>query len=333
LDRDSILRELSENAKRVDSFIFQILEEKRPDELYQASKHLIKAGGKRLRPYLVIKSSELVGGKLEDALPFAAALEILHNFTLIHDDVMDNDDTRRGSPTVHTKWNNPIAICAGDLLFAKAFEAITAHAPVNLDRDRLISSIERIARSTVMICEGQVLDMTFPEHDEVTEEDYLLMVGGKTAALFRACAEGGALIGGGEPGQVNALGEFAWNAGIAFQLIDDVLGAIGDEATLGKPIGSDLREGKKTLIIIHALDKADPDAKMIIKDTLGDEEAEEGEIERVNEILRKTGSIDYVMRKAQEYTGRAKKHLEPFPQMKAKRDLLDLIDLFVGRTF
>lgn len=328
--RELIKDKLTSNAARVDAYIDSVLKPRRPETLYEASRHLISAGGKRLRPFLVVKSCEAVGGDAEEALPFAAALEILHNFTLVHDDVMDNDELRRGAPTVHTKWGVPIAIAAGDLLFAKVYEIMAAQ---KLSSWRLRECIRRATEAAIEICEGQVLDISFPGTAEVTEEDYLFMVGGKTSALFKACAEIGATVGGGSKRRVTALGRFAWDAGIAFQLVDDYLGATADEKTLGKPVGSDLREGKKTLIVIHALSHASAKQRAKIKSVLGSHAAGADDIAEVNAILREIGSIDYCLRKADRYVAKAKARLDAFPDTGAKGDLLELVDYFTKRNY
>ena len=330
---DAIRMKLAESVKPVDAFINEFLKPKQPEVLYDASRHLVIAGGKRLRPFLTNKSCEIVGGDPRNAIPFAAALEIIHNFTLIHDDVMDNDSMRRGAPTVHTKWGVPIAIAAGDLLFAKAFEAMTTYAPYGMNAKRVKTCVEIAAKATIEISEGQVLDLSFPNTANVTEDDYFVMVGGKTSALFKACAEIGAIAGGGKTRQVKALGKFAWDAGIAFQLMDDYLGATADEKTLGKPVGSDIREGKKTLIIIHALRKAKPRQRDRILTVLNNHNATKQDIAEVHSLLKDVGSIDYTLRKADRYIATAKKHLSTLPESEAKSDLLALIDYFTDRKY
>jgi geranylgeranyl diphosphate synthase type I len=330
---DAIKRKLFDCAKPVDSFIDEILNPRRPEVLYDASRHLVMAGGKRLRPFLTVKSCEAVGGDATDVIPFAAALEMLHNFTLVHDDVMDNDSMRRGAPTVHMKWGVSMAIAAGDLLFAKVFEAMTTYAPMDLNAKRVKACVERAAKAAIEISEGQVLDISFPSTSDITEEDYITMVGGKTSALFKACAEIGAIVGGGKTRQVKALGKFAWDAGIAFQIMDDYLGATADEKTLGKPVGSDLREGKKTLIILHALRKAKQLQKEKIVDVLGNHSATKQEIEETNQLLREIGSIDYTLKKADRYITTAKKHLDTLHDSPAKYDLSALVDYFTNRQY
>ncbi len=330
---DAIKRKLVESAKPVDAFIDGILTPRRPEILYEASRHLVLAGGKRLRPFLTMKACEAVGGDARDAVPFAAALEILHNFTLVHDDVMDNDSVRRGAPTVHTKWGVPMAICAGDLLFAKVFEAMVNHAPEGMSARRVNICVSKATEATIELCEGQVLDVSFPNTGDVSEEDYIAMVGGKTGALFRACAEVGAIVGGGKTRQVNALGRFAYEAGIAFQIMDDYLGATADEKTLGKPVGSDIREGKKTLIMIHALRKAKPRQRDKILSVLGKHSATPAEIAEVNKILVEIGSLDYALKKGERYIASAKKRFYALPDTQAKKDLLALVDYFTARKY
>ncbi len=329
---ESIRMKLKKSASKVDIFIEELLKPRRPQSLYDAANYIIDAGGKRLRPYLVLRSCELVGGDEDEAVPFAAALEMLHNFTLIHDDIMDNDDLRRGAPTVHAKWGLPIAIASGDLLFAKVYEAMTK-GPVKLPCDRIKACIERVTEATLAICEGQVLDVSFPHTSDISEEDYYLMVGEKTAALFKACSEIGAIVGGGSKKDIEQLGRYGWNAGIAFQIVDDYLGVTSDEETLGKPVGSDLREGKKTLIIIHALEHASPKEREIIDRVLGVKNADPGDIQVANEILRRIGSLSHSLEAARRYADEAKKSLDNFPDSDEKRDLLELVDYFMERTY
>jgi geranylgeranyl diphosphate synthase type I len=329
---DSVTQKLKVNAEKVVDFIFEILEPRKPEVLYKASRHLIAAGGKWLRPYLVMKTCELVGGEPDIAVPYAAALEILHTFTLVHDDIMDNDSIRRDVQTVHARWGVPIAIASGDLLFAKVYEAMyLPYFREELPSDRVVACIERVTDAAIAICEGQVLDMSYPNTSEVSEEDYAFMVGSKTSAMFKACAEVGAIVGGGDQDQVERVGSFAYDAGIAFQIVDDVLGATADEKTLGKPVGSDLREGKKTLFIIHALNNSSPKGKAAILKVLGSESASSSDVEVANKILLDSGSLDYAKETAGKYAGRARTMLDSFSDSTAKDDLLEMVDYFMTR--
>jgi geranylgeranyl diphosphate synthase type I len=332
--KDSVAGKLKANAEKVEGFINELLEPRKPENLYEASKHLFAAGGKRLRPYLVLKACELVGGDPDVAVPYAAAMEILHNFTLIHDDIMDNDSLRRGAPTVHTRWGVPVAIASGDLLFAKVFEAMYRPAiEGTMPCDRVMESFKRVTDAAIAICEGQVLDVSYPNTSDVSEDDYVFMVGSKTSALFEACAAVGAIIGGGDREQVERAGSFAYDAGIAFQIVDDILGVTSDEETLGKPVGSDLREGKKTLMFIHALKNASPEGRDAILMVLGVADALASDVAAANKVLFESGSIEYAKEVARRYTVNARAMLDHFPDSAAKEDLLEMLDYFTSRNY
>ena len=329
-----IVKKLVRSTQLVDEYIEKTLEIRRPEVLYMAARHLIDAGGKRLRPFLLLRSCSLVGGEQKDVVPLAVAIELLHNFTLIHDDVMDNDDFRRNVPTVHKLWGIPIAIASGDLLFAKVYESVIKWAEDGKQSyERVMAIIDRLNRATISICEGQVLDVSYVSIIDVKEEDYFNMIGGKTAALLRSSAEIGALAGGGNEEEVHLLGEFAYNAGLAFQLVDDYLGATANEKVLGKPVGSDLREGKKTLIIVHALSHASPEERRRILEALGNKRISPEDLREVNEILRSLGSLSYTMNRAREYVVKAKRSLEGLSECDAKRDLVELVDFIISRRY
>jgi len=329
----AIEQKLAENARMINGFLERELSGQEPESLEKASLHLIEAGGKRLRPYMTIKACEAVGGRAEDAVPFAAAVEFLHNFTLVHDDVMDHDDLRRGKPTVHKVYGMPMAILAGDLLFAKVYDVIVRNRPSGMSPERLLESIDKVTEATLILCQGQALDISLPSASDVTVDDYIYMVGAKTSALFRACAQVGALVGGGSTEQVDALGSFAWDAGVAFQIEDDVLGVTADEETLGKPVGSDIREGKKTLINIHALENATEEQRKLIDRAFGVEDASPGDIEAAIETLKEVGSVAYARSVADEYITRAFKSLEAIPATPAKSELKTLVKYFVRREY
>lgn len=329
-----IERKLTESSDLVDEYMEKILKERRPEVLYRSARHLIEAGGKRLRPFLVLKACSLVGGEPKDVVPLAAAIEILHNFTLIHDDIMDNDDLRRNVPTVHKIWGIPVAIASGDLLFAKVYEAVVSWAEGGkVPCERVMAIIDRFNRAAISICEGQVLDVSFISLDNVTEKDYFEMIGGKTAVLLEASAEIGALAGGSNDRELRLLGDFAYNAGMAFQLVDDYLGATADEKVLGKPVGSDLREGKKTLIIVHALSHAFPQEKRRILEVLRNPKISQEDIEEINKILSSLGSLSYTMEQAKKYVEKAKNSLESLHDCEAKTDLQNLVEFFINRKY
>jgi len=329
-----VMKYLEGQVKRIeaemDKFVPEGIE---PEVLAKATRHLLEAGGKRLRPCLTLMACEAVGGKAEDAMETAAALELLHTFTLIHDDIMDKDEFRRNVKTVHTIWGEPVAIIAGDALFAKVFEAVAANAKrLKLPADRVVELFDTVSKASFEICQGQALDMLFEERNDIGEKEYLKMVSGKTGALIEASTKVGALLGRGKPEQVRALAEYGRLIGVAFQIHDDALGLIGEEKKFGKPIGSDIREGKRTLVIVRALE-ATPDSRKTIARVLGKRKASKAEIEAVIEILKDTGAIDHAAKKARELVARAKAKLNVLPDSKARRFLLELADFTVEREF
>ena len=325
--------QIAESAEKVNGFIETVVAlESEPQVLYRAARHIIDAGGKRLRPFLVLKSCRMVGGREEDALPTAAALEMLHTFTLLHDDIMDEDDKRRGVPTVHVKWGVPTAIVAGDLLFAKVHEAISKYTDTkHVKPKRILQVIKEISEATVILCEGQTRDMMFEDRETVSEAEYFKMIEGKTAALFEVSARCGGLLGGATKSQVKRLGEFGRYAGIAFQVIDDVLALTADEDVLKKPVGNDVREGKRTLMVVYALEKASKAQRNQILETLGNKYATTEQVKNTIRVIDSLGAIDYAKKLAERYIKKAKKALSRFPDSEDREDLISLADLIFAR--
>lgn len=325
--------QIAESADKVNQFIKETIDfEGKPEILYKAARHIIDAGGKRLRPFMVLKCSKLVGGREESAIPTASALELLHTFTLIHDDIMDNDEKRRGVPTVHTQWGMPIAIVAGDLLFAKVYESITKFTnPKHVTPKRILQVLREVSEATITICEGQTRDMMFEKKETISEEEYFEMIKGKTAALFEVSARCGGILGGANKKQVKRLGDYGRYSGIAFQVVDDVLGLISDEKVLKKPIGSDIREGKRTLIVVYALKNASKNQRKIILETLGNKSASPKKIRETIELVNSLGAIDHAKKMAEKYIKKAKQALAGFPSTEDREDLLILTDLIFAR--
>jgi geranylgeranyl diphosphate synthase type I len=330
-----LLKYMEERARLVEREIdYWIPPKFKPELLARATRHLIDAGGKRLRPCIALTACEAVGGKAEDAIETAAALELLHNFTLIHDDIMDRDEFRRNVKTVHVLWGDPVAIIAGDALFAKVFEAIAANARrLKLDGERTVELFDTISKASFEICRGQALDMIFESRKSVSEEEYMGMVSGKTGALTEASAKVGALLGGGTPKQVSALAEYGRLIGMAFQIQDDVLGVVGDPKKFGKPIGSDIREGKRTLVIIKALSKASEKDRDVILGVLGKRDASKEEIGAAINVLKKSGAVEHVAGVAKRLVSDAKARLDVLPGSRAKEILFALADFVVEREF
>ncbi len=209
--------------------------------------------GKRLRPVFCLLCCEACGGDWEQALPAAAAVELVHNFSLIHDDIEDGDSTRRGRPTVWSVWGVPQALNAGDTLFTLAHLALFRLMDRGVPPETALSALQILLTACLRITEGQFLDLRFEDQEEVSVEDYLFMIGCKTAELVSATCELGALVAGAPADVSERLRSFGYHAGIAFQIQDDILGIWGDPAVTGKPVGSDLRRGKKTFPVLYAL--------------------------------------------------------------------------------
>ncbi|MEM3040783.1 MAG: polyprenyl synthetase family protein [Nitrososphaerota archaeon] len=327
---EELKNRLDAAAKQVDSFIARLFPREMHQELHKASTHLLYAGGKRIRPFLVLASCELVGGNPEVAVPFAAAIELVHNFTLIHDDIIDRDKLRRGVATVHTLYGTPMAILAGDTLFAKAFESLMAAAG-SVPPKRLLKAVDVMTKATIKVCEGQAMDMEFAHRLKVSEREYLMMIGKKTAALMVAASEMGAIVGGGTPLKVNRLRKAMEAAGLAFQMVDDILGLSADEQKLGKPVGSDIREGKRTLITIYGLNHAGRAERELIFRALGNSDATQEEIREAVDVLTRLGAINYVSLRAEAYRQKAKNELKKFSPSPVRESLLALVDYIVAR--
>lgn len=241
---------------QIEQEIANIAYTQQPEELYKPIEYIMQLGGKRLRPVLTLMANDMFGGETRKALKAALAIEMFHNFTLVHDDIMDNADIRRGQPTVHVKWNQTIAILSGDLMMIKATDLL-CETETN-DLRNLISVFNTTAAE---VCEGQQWDMNFETQSNVTEQDYLKMITLKTAVLLGCALKVGALIGGANTDDANHLYEFGKNIGIAFQLQDDILDSFGEGDKVGKKIGGDIAANKKTILLIEALNSAEGDDK------------------------------------------------------------------------
>lgn len=326
------LEELEEIASRVDEYLFSVLKGD-PRVLYDASSHLMRAGGKRLRPFLVVKSYEMFDQGLDKVIPVASAIELTHNFTLVHDDIMDNDLVRHGAPTVHAKYGIPLAIVAGDVLFAKAFETIVAGLRgAGVKERRIIRLVELMANSLVKICEGQVQDLKMASGKHFySASTYFGMIQRKTAFLFEASCRAGSIVGGaGKRGEM-LMAKLGRHLGIAFQLVDDVLGVVGDPKVTGKPVGNDLREGKKTYVISLAIKLASEEDRVKILRALWEKGATKGEIDDALVAITRTGAPKKVRMEASSYAQKAIGILGRFPDSPAKEALSELTNFIVTR--
>ena len=305
--------------------------------VYEPIRHVVEAGGKRVRPTLCLLACEAVGGNPKKALPTAAAIELIHTFTLIHDDVMDEDLVRRGRPTVAAIWGNPIAITAGDGLFALAFRAIAENAKTPGVRREIVLRILELASETCLgISQGQTMDLLMEEEDNPTIEAYMEMIRLKTGVLLEFALRAGAILGGGTEAQVEAISRFGAPLGMAFQIKDDLLNLKGNEKVLGKPHGGDIHRGKRTLMVVHAINNAArPEAKrlMAILDA-PESKKDKALVDEAIGIMEATGSLAYAERVADDLVHQAKAHLSALPKSEATealRALQEMADFVIHR--
>lgn len=323
-----MVKTLPSTAKTVNHYLKSKLNG-RPDVLYKASAHLIVNGGKRLRPYLVVKSCQMLGGSIKDAMPAAAAIEMVHNFTLVHDDIMDNDEMRHGVPTVHTRFGMPLAILAGDVLFSKAFEMVSTENVKSVQVSAGL--VSRLAKACVDVCEGQVLDIKMAEGKKIpTKSEYITMIEKKTSALFEVSCAMGAICAK-RPSDVANLASFGKNLGVSFQITDDYIGVLGDPKVTKKPVGNDLREGKKSLPILLAIQKADPKSRKIILKVFGNPRSTKSEIANAIQTMRSLEIEEDVRKAALDYAQKAKQSLAKYSGP-AKSEMIALLNFVVTRS-
>lgn len=318
-----------EMIKEIDRALMKYVERGKHEKLIKAMRHYPEAGGKRMRPVMAMLVAEAVGKRGKEALPFGCSLELIHNFTLVHDDVIDKDPVRRGRPAVHIAFDEPTAIIAGDALFAIAYDVL---AMTDVDGERLRRLLRAVSDTVFLVAEGQQMDVDNEDRPTVSKEEYLDMVEKKTAVLFACAAEGGAIIGHGTEKQITDMKEYARLLGIGFQIWDDVLGIKGDAKKVGKPIGSDIRNGKRTLIVLDALERLEKDQrKHVLTDALGNEKATDEQVRAAIKLLEDIGSIENARQFALDYAKRAKDLLSCLKDSEEKEMLREMVDYAVGR--
>ncbi len=318
--------------KSVNEILSHSIPDQKPETLYGPLKYILNSGGKRIRPMMVIFCCDAAGGSLESSLNAAVSMEMLHNFTLVHDDIMDNADTRRGNETIHKKWNENVAILSGDLLIGLAYTYL-----MKTKSDRLNRIIEVFTQGITEVCEGQGFDKEFEERNDVTPSEYIMMIGKKTAKMLESSAVIGALIGKGSDELVGNLRNYASNIGLAFQIQDDLLDITGDETEFGKKIGGDLVEGKKTYLLLKAMELVDNgnDRKTIsdIVNKNGPKPDDSEKIIEIKNIYSRYGILDSAQKEIEHYTKLADKHLDVLPDGEHKQRLKWLSEMLMGRSF
>jgi geranylgeranyl diphosphate synthase, type II len=318
---------LTNYRQKIQERILAALQKKDPATLYNSMRYAVSASGKMIRPILLLLSCRAVNGADEEALDAAVALEMIHTFTLVHDDIMDHDDLRRGRETVYKKWDENVAILAGDGLLVLAYRLLA-----NVDPGRLPVILRLFSHSILLVCEGQALDKEFENRTRVSVCEYFEMIEKKTGQLFSLAGESGAVLGGGSPQQIEALRGFGESLGRAFQLQDDLLDLLADEATLGKDVGSDLQENKKTYLIACAQEKGSPEQLHQLHNLMDLRPMRQREIAAISALLSEMGVLDNARDQVQQALNSARSALEILPQTTARDHLLCLLEILAVRN-
>ncbi len=314
---------LAEGMEAVNALIAKRMESEHAPRIPQVTAHLVGAGGKRLRPMLTLAAAELCGYDGPYHIHLAATVEFIHTATLLHDDVVDESQQRRGRPTANLLWDNQSSVLVGDYLFARAFQLMVE--PGNL------RVLEILSNAAATIAEGEVLQLTAAQDLKTDESVYLKVVRGKTAALFSAATEAGGVLAGAEAEQVQALYDYGDALGIAFQIVDDLLDYAGDTKDTGKNIGDDFRERKLTLPVIKAVVKADTDERAFWVRCIEKGDQRDGDLEHAIALMTRHGTLEATRADALHWAARAKEAMQSLPDHPLRQMLTDLADYVVAR--
>jgi geranylgeranyl diphosphate synthase type II len=312
---------------KVEKRLIDALKNREPHSLYKPAAYILKSGGKRLRPLLVLFSAKAAGGKFRNAYNAAVAVELLHNFTLVHDDIMDNADMRRGRLTLHKKYDLNTAILAGDSLLSVAYEYL-----IKDSGNHLREVLDSFTHGLVEVCEGQSMDKDFEILREVSLSDYLIMIEKKTAAMAEMCCIIGANIAGASRQEIKALARFGKSIGIAFQIQDDLLDITGKESEFGKFVGGDLVEGKKTYLFLKAFEKSrGKDRKDFIR-IIEHKGIQQDEIPRFKALYSKLGVLEDAKEEIISYSNKALSELKHLKKQEDRNLFIWLADSLIKRN-
>ena len=290
----------------------------------QLAAHIVAAGGKRLRPLLTLAAARLCGYGGTRHISLAACVEFIHTATLLHDDVVDESLLRRGLASANAVFGNKASVLVGDFLFARAFQLMV--------EDGSLRVLDILSRAAATIAEGEVLQLVIQNDLDVPEAQYLDVIKGKTAALFVAACQVGAVVAERPEIEERGLADYGMNLGIAFQLVDDALDYAADQATLGKTVGDDFREGKITLPVLHAFHAGDAGEQAFWRRTVGELEQSDADLAQAMTLMQRHGAIPATFARAAEYAGRAKCDLSVFPASPMRQRLMDVADYTVSRV-
>lgn len=314
---------VAEDLARVDRLVVERLESGVP-LIPQLARHLVAAGGKRIRPLLTLLSARLCGYAGSRHVGLAACVEFIHTATLLHDDVVDGSELRRGTPSANAIWGNKAPVLVGDFLFARAFQLMV--------EDGSLRVLAILSRASAIIAEGEVAQLGITGDVEADESRYLAVIEAKTAALFEAACRVGAAVAGRDGEVEERLGAYGRNLGIAFQLVDDALDYAADRQRLGKSLGDDFREGKITLPVIVAIARGDAEERAFWRRTLAELDQRPGDFERAVELIRRHDAIGETLRRARAYGEAAREALAGFPPSPLRTAMLDLVDFAIARA-
>ncbi len=312
---------VTEDFSRVNDLIIRRLASDVP-LVEKIAQYIIESGGKRLRPLLVLLSSRAVGYKADDHLKLAAVIEFLHTATLLHDDVVDTSDLRRGRSTANARWGNAPSVLVGDFLYARAFEMM-----VELQNLRIM---DVLSHATAVIAEGEVLQLMNVKNPDVSEDRYMEVIHNKTAMLFEAASHTGALLAGADADQEQGLRDYGKHLGLAFQLVDDALDYQGNADEMGKNVGDDLAEGKATLPLIYAMGHGSPEEQQLIRQAI--RKGGLDNLPAILDIVNRSGALEYTMAKAREQASLAAACLDTLPESDHRQALALLTDVAVARV-
>jgi octaprenyl-diphosphate synthase len=315
---------IQKDLNRVEQLIAETL---RTENLFiqQMVDYLTDSAGKRVRPALAILSAKYCGEVTEETIALGAALELLHLATLIHDDIIDNSEVRRKQKTLNFKWGNEISVLMGDYVFANSFYLMAKKLPKDV--------LSALSDTTNTICRGEISETFYRFNVGLQEDQYFEVIQEKTASLFAASCQTGAMLAGGEEAAVDSLYRFGLGVGMAFQVIDDTLDFVGEQSKVGKPVMSDLREGKLTLPVIHCLNSANRMEKKKLTEIVLAKVKQESDLEFLNSMILKYKAIPYSAQKARFFVEEAKAALDELKGNGAKAELFQIADFLINRDF
>lgn len=321
---DSLTRLVAEDLKATNALILERM--KSPVALIpQLAGHIIAAGGKRLRPMLTLASAKICAHDGARHIALAACVEFIHTATLLHDDVVDASDLRRGLASANAVWGNKPSVLVGDFLFSRAFQIMV--------EDGSLKVLKILSEASLTIAEGEVLQLITSNDTETTEADYLRVIEAKTARLFAAACQIGAVVADRSEAEEAGLEAFGLNLGMAFQLVDDLLDYSANQAQLGKAVGDDFRDGKITLPVLIAFHAGDDEERAFWRRTLEEQEQKEGDIDHAMGLMQRHGALEATLERARDYTRKAEEALAIFPDSDARQTLIKLAHFCVERAY